>query len=92
VKSHLLAKSDPAGPRGVIALGRRRAYELALHIDDHWVEIERILEKYADLPASLADACLIRCAELLDEPRIATFDDDFRIYRWGGKRAFQILD
>ena len=26
---------------------------------------------------SLADACLIRCAELHEEPRILTFDSDF---------------
>jgi hypothetical protein len=29
-----------------------------------WVEETELLKKYADRPISLADACLIRCAEL----------------------------
>jgi uncharacterized protein len=90
--AQLLAKVDPAGPAGLLALGRRGAFEIALHLDEHWLAIERTLTKYRDVPVSLAGACLIRCAELLDEPRIATFDSDFRIYRWGRNKPFEILD
>lgn len=36
-------------------------------------------------------ACLIRCAEVHAEPRIATFDSDFGIYRWARNRRFDVL-
>ena len=62
-----------------------------LALRDHWNAVEKVLRKYADVPVSLADACLIRCAELYDEPRILTFDADFRVYRWGRNKAFEML-
>jgi len=90
--SHLISKNDPAGRLGVLKLGRRGTYEIALRLDEHWIEIEGTLTKYRDQPASLADVCLIRCAEVYDEPRIVTFDSDFRVYRWGRNRPFEILE
>src|SRR6185295_12200305 len=34
--------------------------------------IEALLKKYSDRPISLADACLIRCAEIHEEARVLT--------------------
>jgi len=39
------------------------------------------MEKYSDTPMSLADACLLRMTETLDDPLLLTTDTDFRIYR-----------
>jgi hypothetical protein len=52
-------------------------------------QIESILKKYAGRPVSFADACLIRSAEIHEEPRIFTFDADFAGYRWGRNRRFE---
>jgi predicted nucleic acid-binding protein len=90
--SYLLSKVDPKGPAAVLALGRAGAYEVALRVNDHWLPIERTIAKYRNVPASLADACLIRCADVYAEPRIVTFDRDFRLYRWGRHKPFEILD
>lgn len=89
---YLLSRATPAAAADVMALGRAGAFEVALSLPDHWAAIERLLRKYADVPASLADACLIRCAEHHREPRILTFDTDFRVYRWSRTRAFRILE
>jgi predicted nucleic acid-binding protein len=86
-----MRKVDSKGPAEVIALGRRGLYLLALHLDDHWASLEALLKKYSDRPISLADASLIRCAEIHDEPRIATFDGDFSVYRWGRSKKFELL-
>ena len=87
----LMRKVDPKGPAEVVALGRRGLYLLALRLDDHWAALEALLKKYSDRPISLADASLIRCAEIHDEPRIATFDDDFSVYRWARNKRFELL-
>ena len=86
-----MRKVDPKGPAEVVALGRRGLYLLALRLDDHWAALEALLKKYSDRPISLADASLIRCAEIHDEPRIATFDDDFSVYRWARNKRFELL-
>ena len=87
----LMRKVDRAGPAEVIALGRNGVYQIALSAEDHWINVERLLRKYAGQPISFADACLIRCAEIHDEARILTFDSDFSIYRWSRNKKFDIV-
>lgn len=87
----LMNKVDRNGPSEVITLGRRGVYEIPFALCDHWTNIEAILRKYKSVPISLADACLVRCAEIFEEPRILTFDSDFQIYRWSRTKKFQIL-
>lgn len=87
----LMRRVHPAGPSEVLALGRRGVYTVAIAAEDHWSNIEALLRKYSDRPISLAGACLIRCAEVHDEARILTFDDDFRVYRWARTRRFDIV-
>lgn len=87
----LMRKVNAAGPAEVLALARKGVYEISLSLDDHWADIEALLTKYADRPISLADACLIRCAEMYQEARILTFDADFDVYRWARSKKFQLL-
>jgi uncharacterized protein len=87
----LMRKVHPAGPVEVVALGVRGLYDIAIAAGEHWANIETLLTKYADRPISLADACLIRSAEIHEEPRIATFDKDFTVYKWARNRRFDIL-
>jgi len=87
----LMRHVDPAGPAEVVALGRKGVYEISLALDEQWANIEALLRKYADPPIALADACLIRCAEVHGDPRILTFDSDFQVYRWSRNRKFHIL-
>lgn len=87
----LMKKVDAAGPAEVFALGRKGLYEIAVSLEDHWTNVEGLLRKYANRPISLADACLIRCAEIHKEARVLTFDVDFGVYRWDRYKRFQLL-
>jgi predicted nucleic acid-binding protein len=42
-------------------------------------------------PMSLADACLVRLAELHEKPRVWTLDSDFRVYRRLGRLVIPTL-
>jgi len=46
-----------------------------------------LLTKYADVPMSLADACLVRMSELNPGLPILTLDSDFRVYRRNGRQV-----
>ena len=87
----LMRKVHRAGPADIVALGGRGVYSVALSAEQHWNNIETLLKKYSDRPISFADACLIRCAEIHQEPRIFTFDDDFSVYKWARNRKFDLL-
>jgi hypothetical protein len=45
------------------------------------------MHKYADVPMSLADSCLVRMSETLSDPLLLTTDADFRIYRRHSRQA-----
>lgn len=87
----LMRKVHPTGPAHVVALGARGVYSVAISAEEHWINTEALLTKYANRPISLADACLIRCAEIHEEARILTFDSDFGVYKWARNRRFEIL-
>jgi predicted nucleic acid-binding protein len=87
----LMRRVHRAGPAEVVTLARRGVYGIAISLEEHWTGIEALLKKHQDRPISLADACLIRCAEIHQEARILTFDDDFGVYRWARNREFRRL-
>lgn len=59
----------------------RRAVVARFNLDDHVEAVVALLQKYASVPMSLADACLVRMSETVADPLILTTDSDFRIYR-----------
>jgi predicted nucleic acid-binding protein len=69
------------------ALLSRGSVRPSFHLDAGVEPILTLMQKYADVPMSFADACLVRMTELLPEPVLLTTDSDFRIYRRHSRRA-----
>lgn len=83
-----------AGWKGQEALLRlvSRGDLLAADLDRDGVEkCAELMRKYRSLPMDFADATLVVLAERLKTRRVFTLDSDFRIYRIGGRRAFEIV-
>jgi predicted nucleic acid-binding protein len=66
------------GAPGLSALLRRCALIAAFDLDNDVESVLKLLQKYADGPMSLADACLGRMTETFSDPVILTTDSDFR--------------
>jgi predicted nucleic acid-binding protein len=81
--SHLLGGT---GTRGLASLLRRGALVCGYRFADDMEAVLKLLEKYADVPMSFADACLVRMTETLNNPMVLTTDSDFRIYRRHGRQ------
>lgn len=77
----------PPGASQLIALLKRRAVVSSFRIDENFSDVVRLLEKYADVPMSLADACLVRMAEILSDLVLLTTDSDFQVYRRHGRQT-----
>lgn len=56
-------------------------------LDDNLDAVLRLIQKYGDVPASLADASLVRMTETVADPIVLTTDTDFRVYRRHGRQA-----
>jgi predicted nucleic acid-binding protein len=50
-----------------------------------------LMERYANVPMSFADACLVAMADEQPEARIFTLDRDFQIYRQAGDRPLALV-
>ncbi|MSO84134.1 MAG: PIN domain-containing protein [Acidobacteria bacterium] len=82
------------GPRGappLSALLRRGAVVVAFDLGDNIEAVLGLMKKYRDVPASLADACLLRMTETLADPLVLTTDTDFRVYRRHGRQVVPCL-
>ena len=78
------------GRRGLSALTdlvRRRALLLSFALDQNLDPVLHLMQKSANVPMSLADACLVRMTEILANPVILTTNKDFRVYRRHSRRT-----
>lgn len=81
---HLL---EAHGAPALAALLRRRAVLPTFALGEDLERTLKLMEKYADVPMSLADACLVRMTEALGDPVLLTTDTDFRVYRRHSRQA-----
>lgn len=77
----------PPGAQQLLVLLKRRSLVCSFQIAENLDDVINLLEKYADVPMSLADACLVRMTEVYSDPILLTTDSDFRIYRRHGRQV-----
>lgn len=75
----------------ILALLQRGVLRIGLNLAEQATAVARLQAKYHDIPASLADACIVRMSELYEPCVVLTFDSDFRIYRRNGRQAIPLL-
>lgn len=78
-------------PGKALALVERGVVRVAISLADQVGSVRALFERYGNVPASLADACLIRLSELHDPCRVMTLDSDFAVYRRHGRRVIPVL-
>jgi uncharacterized protein len=64
---------------------------IPFRLTDELPTIRRLLNRYASVPMSLADACLVRMSEQFAESPVLTLDRDFRVYRKHGRTVIPTL-
>lgn len=75
----------------VVELVQNNVLQIAFTLDDHTPEVLHLMRRYADVPMSLADACLVRMSELHRRCRVMTTDSDFRLYRRNARQVIPLL-
>jgi predicted nucleic acid-binding protein len=86
-----LLRGLEGGQDAVLELLRRKIVETPFRLADNLDAIARSLKKYSDVGISLADACLVRMAELHAKSAVLTLDAHFNIYRKAGRQAIPTL-
>lgn len=86
-----LLVSEDLDPDPLLVLLERGIIRLDFDLDENRPDVFRLLRKYADQPMSVADACLVRMAELTERCQVFTTDRDFRVYRRKGRHVIPLL-
>jgi uncharacterized protein len=86
-----LLRGVPGAPIAVLENVEKGIIEVPLRLADQAARVARLLKKYADVPMDLADGCLVDLATQCQTGKILTLDHDFKVYRWGKNRSFELL-
>ncbi len=62
-----LARQDIGGTNGVINLALNDFMKVPFHFDDEVEKVEQLMGKYANVPMSFADACLVSNGRTLSQ-------------------------
>ena len=81
----------PDGPRRFFDLLGSGLLEIELSVFGEQEALWKLIRKYEDLPMSLADACLVRLAELHPKASVFTLDTHFRVYRKHGRQQIPVI-
>jgi predicted nucleic acid-binding protein len=76
---------------GLFEFLRNGVLSVGLRIDEHLGAIHKLLQKYRDVPMSLADACVVRMAEIHQQHAVLTLDSDFSVYRKNGRVPLTLI-
>ncbi len=86
-----LLKRYHSSSDSIFKLLSRELLRLDFELAREHKRVQQLMQRYADLPMSLADACLVRMAELKPGSQVMTLDSDFAIYRQHGRQAIPLL-
>jgi uncharacterized protein len=90
-ESFFLLERTREGKQALCALLERKVILLRFSVEDEVTETLRLLRRYGDIPMSLADACLVRMAELIADATVFTTDSDFATYRKHGRQIIPLI-
>ena len=78
-------------PADLIRKITQRSIEIGIDLEEDASGIESLMQRYADTPMSLADACLVRLTERFSDCRLFTLDSGFGRYRRNGRQVIPLL-
>jgi predicted nucleic acid-binding protein len=91
VEALYLLRRYSQGPDMLFELLQKGALSVAFRIEEHVGALRKLIQRYRDTPMSLADACIVRMAEIHEQHAILTLDSDFWVYRKHGRVALRLI-
>lgn len=86
-----LLRYHSAGVQTVLRWLETGAVSIPFRLDEEGRRIRKMMSAYADVPMSLADACLVRMSEKIENSSVFTLDSDFQIYRRNRNQSIPTL-
>lgn len=79
------------GKNRLLELLDRGIIKVAFDFEDSRADVLHLMRRYADMPMSFADACLVRMTELFRHGVLLTCDSDFKYYRRFDRKMIPLM-
>ncbi len=86
-----LLSRDNAGVDGILQMVERGILRVDFSAQAEMTHLRRLMKRYANVPMSFADACLVRMSEGRARGTVMTLDEDFRVYRRLGRQVIPLI-
>ena len=86
-----LLRRGGINPGGLLSLIRRGLVMPEFSLAAEIGAIQHLMQTYRNIPMSLADACLVRMAELHENAKVMTIDSDFVVFRKSRRKVIPLL-
>ena len=86
-----LTRAVPGARAALIEMLGEGFLTIGMALADHHSSILKMVQRYTDVPMSLADACLVRLAEIYPQSPVLTLDSDFGVYRKNGRQVIEVI-
>lgn len=77
----------PGGVDSALALVLEDVVRIQFHLAAEIEAVKVLIRRFASVPMSLADACIVRMTELEPRSFVLTLDSDFKVYRRNRRQA-----
>ena len=79
-------------PARIVEMVQSKEIILAFDLAEQAAGVLSLLRKYSDRDMDLADACIVRMAELMRDSQVVTLDrNDFSVYRRNGREPIPLV-
>lgn len=86
-----LLKRVSSGREALLLLLEQNQVSVEFELPAEQVSVVALMRRYQSVPASVADAELVRMAELYPNSSVFTLDSDFKIYRKNKNTPLQLI-
>jgi len=90
-EAFFLVRKLPHGTAKFFALLNSGLLDIDFSMIAEGAALEKLVHRYANVPMSIADACLVRLSKLHPQSLVFTLDQDFHIYRRDGRQPIPLL-
>jgi predicted nucleic acid-binding protein len=86
-----LLRNAANGQQQLLSFVEEGFLQISFSLQTEIKTIQRLMNKYKDVPMDFADACLVRMSELIENSVVFTLDSDFLIYRKNGRKTIPLI-
>lgn len=90
-ESLFLLRRGGIDPDGLLNLINRGLVVPEFSLTKEILAIQHLMKTYRNIPMSLADACLVRMAEIQEDSEVMTLDSDFVVYRKSRRKVIPLV-